>query len=256
MIKDRLLPAIVELMEILQTQESKSITAAATLIATAVSQSRSVVLYDRGHLIGGELLGRAGGPVFMRRLDYALPDPALRTLQTGIRQTRLMSFAGREKDLATFAFEDSYTDFLVKTNDLGKGDVMIINSVSGRGHSATSVAKAAKTNGVSLIIITSSTAAARIAPEGGGKRLIDYADILIDNHVPFGDAMFELEGVEEKVCPASGFSAAYIGWAMVVESIELAVGMGVSPTILRSNNIPGGPEQNAAAFARYGELGY
>jgi uncharacterized phosphosugar-binding protein len=256
MIKDRLFQSIEELMETLRTQESKNITAAATLIATAVSRAKSVVLYDRGHLIGGELLGRAGGPVFMRRLDYALPDPALRSTNQGIRPARLLKFAGREKDLATYAYEDSYTDYLIKTNDLGEGDVLIINSVSGRGHSATSIARAAQANGVSLIIMTSLTAAALIAPEGGGKRLIDYADILIDNHAPFGDAMFELEGVDEKVCPASGFSAAFIGWTLVVEAIELAIGLGVSPTILRSNNIPGGPEQNAAAFARYIELGY
>jgi len=74
--------------------------------------------------------------------------------------------------------------------------------------------------------------------------------------VPYGDAMFETEGVSEKVFPASGLSAAAIGWAMVLEAIEKIVEKGISPSVFRSNNIPGGPEQNRDVFARYADLGY
>ena len=256
MLKDKLFQAGHSIIDILQAEESDSIHRAADLIATAVSQSKTVFLYDRGHLLGGELLCRAGGPVFMRRLDYFLPDPAMRNSNTGQREKRLQAFQGPEKEQAIMAYEDIHTDYMMQCNNLGIGDVLIINSVSGKGHPATSIARAAKKYGVSLIIISSLIAAQSIEPEGGGQRLIDYANVFINNHVPFGDAMFELEGVDQKVCPASGLSAAFIGWAMVLESIELTLAKGVSPTIFRSNNIPDGPEQLTASFARYQELGY
>ncbi len=256
MLKDQFYSSAQSIFEEIQQTESEHISKAADLISEAVSRAKTVILYDRGHLLGGELLSRAGGPLFMRRLDYSLPDPAMRSAQTGIREKRLANFKGPAKEAAVHLFEDAWTDYLIQANDLGDGDVMIINSVSGKGHSATSLARAAKKAGVTLIIISSATAAEKIAPDGGGKRLIDYADLFIDNHVPYGDAIFELEGLEEKIFPASGLSAAAIGWAMVVESIEKTIEKGVSPTVFRSNNIPGGPEQNAAAFARYAELGY
>lgn len=256
MLKDRFFAAVRDIADTIERKESGTIHAAAERIADAVSQAKAVFLYDRGHLLGGELMSRAGGPLFMRRLDYSLPDPAMRAPGTGSREKRLALFAGGEKEAAANAFEDVWTDYVMKANNLGEGDVLIINSVSGKGHAATSLARAAKAAGVSLIVISSRAAAEAIAPEGGGKRLIDYADVLIDNHAPYGDAMFNLEGVDEKVCPASGIAAAFIGWAMVAEAIELAVEKGVKPTVFRSVNIPGGPEQNAEAFARYAELGY
>jgi len=256
MLKDQFFTAAQSIFEEIRQTESDRISEAAELIAEAVSHSKTVILYDRGHLLGGELLSRAGGPLFMRRLDYVLPDPALRSAQSGIREKRLANFKGEAREAAVHTFEDAWTDYLMQVNDLGAGDVLIINSVSGKGHSATSIARAAKKAGVTCIILSSATAAEVIAPEGGGKRLIDYADLFIDNHVPFGDALFELEGVEEKVFPASGLSAAAIGWAMVIEAIEKTIEKGVSPSVFRSNNIPGGPEQNKAVFDRYAELGY
>lgn len=256
MLKDRFFEAARAIVDAVEKEESGNISRAAAMIAEAVIQSKTVFLYDRGHLLGGELLCRAGGAAFIRRLDYGLPDPAQRSVNTGSREKRLVAFTGAEKETAVNAFEDVYTDYLMKVNDLGRGDVLIINSVSGKGHAATSLANAAKRHGVSLIILSSMVAAGSIKPDGGGKRLIDYADVMIDNHAPFGDAMFDVPGVDEKVCPASGISAAMIGWAIVAEAVEIIVANGVSPTIYRSNNIPGGPEQNAAAFARYAELGY
>jgi uncharacterized phosphosugar-binding protein len=94
-----------------------------------------------------------------------------------------------------------------------------------------------------------------VTPEGGEKKLAEYADILLNNHAPYGDAVFEVDGLNEKFWPASGMGAVFIAWPLVLMTVEKLLARGVSPTIFRSVNIPGGAEQNTWAINRYEEQG-
>ncbi len=244
------------MMESIQEDEMPAMERAADLIANAVAGSHSFLIHDRGHLIGGELLARAGGAAFVRRLDVALPDPALLAPHTGTRAASRARLSGDALMRRRRAFELEYVDYLFDINGLGQGDVLLLNSNSGHGFSATAIAQTAKKKGLTLIVMSSKATAGAVAPESGQQKLADFADVLLDNHAPYGDAVFTLEGLDEKLWPASGMGAACIAWPIILMAVERLLAMGVRPTIYRSVNIPGGAEQNQEVARRYEEKGY
>lgn len=243
-----------KLMDEIRRDEMAAIEKASDMIADAVEASRQFYIYDRGHLIGGELLGRAGGATFVRRLEMPLPDPTLLNKNTGSRSAARL--AGKELTAKKRAFEKTYIEYSLDLNGIGEGDVLLLNSNSGFGFSAVAVAEAAKRRGVKLIVMSSKETSEAITPEGGEKKLAEFADILFDNHSPYGDAVFDVEGLDEKFWPASGMGAVFIAWPLVIMTVEKLLARGVKPTVFRSVNIPGGPEQLERAAKRYEELGY
>ena len=66
------------------------------------------------------------------------------------------------------------------------------------------------------------------------------ADLVLDNHAPYGDAMLEVPGLDYPVCPASGLGAATIMWAVVAGIIEEMLARGLKPTVFPSVNRPDG----------------
>lgn len=245
-----------QMMAEIQVHEMGALEAASDLTAEAVANGRNFFLHDRGHLIGGELLARAGGAAFVRRLDIAVPDPTLTSAHTGSRSASRARLSGAALLERKRAFEKEYIDYAFDLNGIGEGDVLLLNSNSGYGFSAGAIAQTAKQKGVKLLVISSKATADAIVPEGGEKKLSEYADVLFDNHAPYGDAVFELKGLDEKFWPASGMGAVFIAWPLVMMTVEKLLKRGVSPTIFRSANVPGGPEQNNAVALRYEELGY
>jgi uncharacterized phosphosugar-binding protein len=153
-------------------------------------------------------------------------------------------------------FETGYVDYLFDINGLAKDDVLFINSNSGYGFAATNIAAVAKRKGLKLIVMSSRQTAEAVTPEGNGKKLADYADILFDNHAPYGDAVYEVKGLDEKIWPASGMGAAFIAWPLILRTVEKLQEKGVNPSIFRSANIPGGTDQNTAVGKHYEEFGY
>ncbi len=256
MLEMRFFDHCAQLMERIRKTEMDGMRKAAEMIAQAVSRSRSFVIHDRGHLIGGELLGRAGGPVFVRRLDVAVPEALLLHPDTGLRQASRERLTGEARAQRRRTFEREYIDYLFDVNGLSEGDVLLLNSNSGYGYTASVVAETAKRKGMGLIVISSRATAEAVTPEGEGKKLCEYADVLLDNHAPFGDAVFEAEGMDEKVWPASGLGAAFLAWPIVLMAMERLAAMGVRPSVYRSINIPGGAEQYKAVVQRYESEGY
>ncbi|MCL2056752.1 MAG: sugar isomerase domain-containing protein [Oscillospiraceae bacterium] len=243
-----------KLMQDVKRDEMAAMEKASDMIADAVEKSYSFFIHDRGHLIGGELLARAGGAAFVRRLEIPLPDPTLMNPNTGSRKASRLS--GDALIARKRIFEAQYIDYAFDVNGIGEGDVLLLNSNSGYGFSAVAIAETAKRKGVKLIVMSSKITSEAITPEGGEKKLADFADILFDNHSPYGDAVFEVDGLDERFWPASGMGAVYIAWPLVMMTVEKLLARGVSPTIFRSVNVPGGPQQNKKVVERYEELGY
>lgn len=245
-----------KLAEDIQRDEKENMEKASDMIAKAVANGRNFFIHDRGHLIGGELLGRAGGAAFVRKLEIAIPDPSLLNPHTGARKASREKLKGEALTARKHQFEREYVDYAFDLNGLGEGDVLLLNSNSGYGFSAFSIADTAKRKGVKLIIMSSKETSESIKPEYGEKKIAEFADILFDNHAPYGDAAFKVDGLDEKLWPVSGMGAVFIAWPLVLMSVEKLISMGVSPAIFRSTNIPGGPEQNNHVVDRYEEFGY
>lgn len=129
-------------------------------------------------------------------------------------------------------------------------DVLLIVSSSGLEAVIMDLADAARKDGVTVIGVTSveySTAAA--ARRGGATRLADVADLLIDNHVPVGDALVEIDGLDERVAASASILNLAAIDAVTAATAGHLVALGVTPYVFPSPHLVG---QEASA-ARYRE---
>ena len=125
------------------------------------------------------------------------------------------------------------------------GDVIIIHSVSGRNAVTVDMAEAARKAGMTVIVVTNlNTATTVTSRHPSGKKLHDFASILIDNHGDRGDASVEIEGFPQKVASTSTVVGAAILNAVVARVAELLMESGMTPPIFMSGNIDGGDEHN------------
>ena len=137
------------------------------------------------------------------------------------------------------------------------GDVMIIGSVSGRSEDVVDLAVEARKFGIYVIAITSLQYSQNVtSAHPCGKRLFECADLVIDNCAPLGDGMMEIEGLDAKLCPASGLSGAFIMWSITAVVTEELLNKGLAPSAYKSYNFPGGYEYNAVGQKVYAESGY
>ena len=128
---------------------------------------------------------------------------------------------------------------------LGKDDVLIIHSVSGRNAVTVDMAEAAREAGMTVIVVTNlNTAKFVTSRHPSGKKLHDFASILIDNHGDRGDASVEIEGFPQKVASTSTVVGAAILNAVTARVCELLMEAGETPPVFMSGNIDGGDEHN------------
>jgi uncharacterized phosphosugar-binding protein len=106
--------------------------------------------------------------------------------------------------------------------------------------------------GLTVIAITSRAYCQSVA-EGRGlnKTAISEADLVIDNHVPVGDAVLTVQAGELRAGPASTIASTLIYNLMLERISELLAEMRVPVPIFASANLPGANEHNRKLIARY-----
>lgn len=115
-------------------------------------------------------------------------------------------------------------------------DVFMIFSNSGVNEVVVEVGLEAKRQGMPLIAVVSVEHCQAVrALHSSGQKLIDIADIVIDNCTPAGDAMVWIEELEDPVGPGST-----IGGAAVVNALKCAIAerltqLGKPPLVLTSS---------------------
>lgn len=200
---------------------------AAGLCSAALTQGGVIHVFDSGHMVSSELINRAGGLVAMSGLSFSL------------NVVNLVKARPAAADAPTLS--SGYIDHVFETNQLRRGDVLFIGSVSGKSANVVELAIHAREHGLTVIAITALAYSPKLASEHpSGKHLYEIADLVLDNHAPYGDAMLEVPGLDYPVCPASGLGAAAIMWAVVAGIIENLLAKGLKPTIFPSINRPDG----------------
>ena len=79
----------------------------------------------------------------------------------------------------------------------------------------------------------------------------DLADIAIDNHVPYPDAILKVKGLKEEITPTATILTCFTINCLMSETIRLMVEKGGKPEIWVSNNIPNCDEHNKPIHDKY-----
>lgn len=192
------------LLDAVLAAEQETLDAAETAIATALAGDRRVFAFGTGHshCLALEFCGRAGGLV------------APQVLQDGV----LGMQEGLAKSTATERLGD-YGPMLVALAGVGVGDVLIVISNSGRNAVPVQAAQEATRRGATTIAITSvAHSRASEVRSPATCRLLEVADIVIDNHGEPGDAAMSVAGVSA----AMGATSTVVG-AAIMQALSIGV---------------------------------
>lgn len=232
-----------ELIDEIEKTQVEKIDEAARIIAQRVSERSVVHIFDNGHLLSNEAVERAGGLMLMIPLKFTV------TVNNPARERGVSSAIQREEGLVKYMIDKS---------QLQERDVLIINSVSGNNVRPVDLALEAKRRGVYLITITSlAYSKAHNSLHSSSKRLFEVADLVIDNCGEEGDALLEVQGLEPKICPSSGVTAAIIIWMLTAQITVRLLELGIVPSVYKSMGLGDDALNfNNQQLERYKEKGY
>ena len=233
--------------KVTDTQQD-AITVAATLLADSVANGGVVQVFGTGHSrsFAMEIAGRAGGLVPANKIS--ITDLAF----FGPKSIAEVMDPHLERD-------DTLAAQLLEVHNIQPQDVFVICSNSGGNGSTVELARLVTERGHKLIAVTSMDHTSKITSRHpSGKRLFEYADVVIDNCGAFGDAVLELPDAPDgspqgPILATSTVTSALIAQMMVTEAGGLLIEAGKPVPVLISANIPGGDENNDRLRAAYAD---
>jgi len=227
--------------EHIERTQLPAVTEAGALIAASIAAGGVLQAFGTGHseALAMELCGRAGGFVPSNKL--ALRDLIIHGGEPAdyLADPKIERIEGLSRRIYALANIEPQDVFVIASSSGGNGTIVeMAEHVTSRGHK--------------LIAITSLEHTSRITPRHpSGKRLKDFADVVLDNGAPYGDAVLPLPGGAGTVCGISSIGNTIVGQAMIAEAVRILTEQGVEPPVYISANAAGGDLHNDALEARY-----
>lgn len=224
-----------KILELVTNEEEENINFAAKLMFESLKKNDLVHVFATGHshMFAEELFYRSGGLVGIN----PILEPCLMQHEGAVRSTQLERLSGLAKTIYDSVDKKPQEPFIIVSNSG-------INSVP------VEMAELAKSDQHPVIVITSVNSSKNSkARTVNNKKLYEVADIVIDNHVPYGDGVFELN--KTRIGAVSSIVGSYIAQSLVLKVIELYQTNGLVPPIYQSANTPGGDEHNKVLYEQY-----
>ena len=234
------LAALAPILTKVAEQTDGPVQQAADLIVASLRAGGVVQAFGSGHseALAMEVAGRAGGLVPTNRL--ALRDVVL----VGGESPDVLGDKHLERD-------PSIAHRLYDLANVSPSDIFVVASNSGVNGSIVELATLVKERGHQLIAITSFSQTAGVdSRHPSGTKLVDHADVALDNGAPYGDALLPLTG-GGSVCAVSSITAALLAQLINAEVVKRLTEAGETPPVYLSANVPGGDEHNNSLEARY-----
>lgn len=217
--------------------QSPQIETVAGWMADSIAAKGVVHLFGSGHshIIAEEVFHRAGSLLPLNPiLDANL------TLLSSVNATALERTEG-------------YGQVIADSQDILPGEVVFVISNSGVNPVPIDFANRCRAIGARTVAITSAENYAEMpSRHSSGKRLADVADLVVDTHVPLGDALIGLPGNQQLVGGVSTAVGVALINAIVVETADVLLNRGIEPPVIPSMNVPNGDEVMARLVEEYG----
>lgn len=139
---------------------------------------------------------------------------------------------------------------------LRPGEVIIIVNAYGINAMTIDTVEEAKKRKMISIAVTSrgfadTVPAGHPARHPSGKNLYQEADYFIDCHLPLGDAVVPIDGVDQKAGPTATLCNVFALNLLMIEAVRQLTLLGIRPPLWMSANLPGGDESNRALEDTY-----
>ena len=143
---------------------------------------------------------------------------------------------------------------ILRNFDINSMDSALVISSSGTNRVPVEIAEEFQKKGVKVVaLITKAHSAHSSSKREDGKKLSDFADLVLDTGAPVGDAMVRLPDLDTPVSPGST-----VGGAMIVNSIKAQIAhiltqKGHPPKVLSAASIVGAERGRALFEGAYDE---
>ncbi|MGH7225805.1 MAG: sugar isomerase domain-containing protein, partial [Gemmataceae bacterium] len=148
-----------------------------------------------------------------------------------------------------------YAEQILRNFAFGPKDAMIVISTSGIREVIVEMAECAKQRGLAVIGVVSRAHCEQArAAHASGKKLIDVADVILDNGAPVGDCLLELQGCANKTGPFSTLGGGMVMNMLRCEVAQRLLQRGIEPVFLPSHQFVGDrtvEEQLEYFYAQY-----
>lgn len=237
------LEAVDQILQRIRTTQLDAIEAAAEICTRSIAQDGLVHLFGTGHsrILVEEMFPRHGSfPGFHTIVELSLTFHNQVVGANGQRQAMFLEHV------------EGLGPVILRNFVLTEPDSFLIFSNSGVNEVVVDVALEAKRLGLPVIAVLSVDHCHASAPKhSSGQKLMDVADVVLDNCVPAGDALVTVPGLADPVGPGSTVGAGVITNMLKCAVAAKLTALGKPPTVLTSSYFIG-----AEASARQFDAAY
>jgi uncharacterized phosphosugar-binding protein len=218
---------------------------AADIFAATILAGRMVHVFASGHsrIMVEELWPRYGSfPGFNPIVELSL---TFHNLVVGANGQRQAMFLENVSGLA---------ERILRNFDVKSIDSALVISSSGCNIVPIEMAELLRARGIKVVAIVSlEHSLATKSNRADGKRLQDFADIVLDTGAPPGDAMVAIPGLDTPVSPGSTIGGCLLINAIKAEVAQRLIAAGQPPLVLTGSAVVGAERAKALFEAAYDE---
>ncbi len=225
--------------------QTPAIQQAADWFAQTILAGRMVHLFGSGHsrILVEEIWPRYGSfPGFNPIVELSL---SFHNLVVGANGQRQAMFLENVAGLA---------ERILRNFDLSAQDCALVASSSGCNVVPIEMAEQFKLRGLKVVaIISRAHSEASTSRHASGKKLQDFADLVLDTGAPVGDAMVRVDGLDTPVAPGSTIGGCALVNALKAEVAARLTQAGQPPKVLTAGAVFGAAKATELFEAAYDE---
>lgn len=233
-----------EIIEKVKAQQP-AVQQAARWFAASILAGRVVHVFGSGHsrIMVEELWPRYGSfPGFNPIVELSLTNHNAVVGANGQRQAMFL------ENVSGFA------ERILRNFGLDRVDTALVVSSSGCNIVPIEIAELFQQKGIKVVaLVTKEHMNGSVSKRTDGKKLGDFADLLLDSGAPLGDSMIAIDGLETPVSPGSTVGGVIIINCIKAELANLLTAAGKPPYVLTSAAVAGNENATKLFEAAYDE---